>query len=497
MIDLYFTPQVKQPQSDTQASDKSAQNGFFSTLVDSAEKGQSTEDLLNMLNIDGAAIEKIEEALLNMRDVMADNNLTLGENIDAANEDGLIVILQSIIDALGTDQIPTLSELQDIVNELELDGEHGALFLLISNLTPEELSQDNDKNDAENADALDQITTHVQIVDPDEARREEAKSPEDIAAEITSIIQELTRALNQDLEAVNDAGEAVIAALPVMTELKPVLSEKKQLVEDIFSKRGGGASMEDLHSKYYGESDAKKGRGNAKDDLPDILMKSAENLKDTNPALSQALQNQGALLGSGQLDLTGFAPLLESFGYTDPILSTEGLLAGLSSALSSTSALATSPVTQANGAAAPHPGSQIVASMMQKNASESGDKVLRLQMDPPELGRVEVHMSIDKNKALKATVIAEKPETHLMLQRDAQLLERALQDSGIDSDGGLSFELAEHGFDFDQQNQRGGGHDQGGQGAGETAEDEIELIESTMTFHVDPKTGYMRFNIMA
>ena len=87
-------------------------------------------------------------------------------------------------------------------------------------------------------------------------------------------------------------------------------------------------------------------------------------------------------------------------------------------------------------------------------------------------------------------------ETYLMLQRDAQLLERALQDAGLDADGGLSFELAEHGFDFDQNNQRGGGHDNGGTGASDEGE-EIEILESTMTWSVDPETGHTRYDIWA
>jgi hypothetical protein len=100
-----------------------------------------------------------------------------------------------------------------------------------------------------------------------------------------------------------------------------------------------------------------------------------------------------------------------------------------------------------------------------------------------------------KDKTVKAIVTAEKPETHMMLQRDAQVLERALQEAGLDADGGLSFELAEHGFDFDQHNQRGGGHDEGGTGSGLNDGEEVEIIESTMTWHVDPETGHTRYDL--
>ena len=119
---------------------------------------------------------------------------------------------------------------------------------------------------------------------------------------------------------------------------------------------------------------------------------------------------------------------------------------------------------------------------------------MTFQLDPPELGRVRIQMSFSKDKSLKATIIAEKPESYMMLQRDAQTLERMLHDAGMDGGANLNFELAEQGFDFDQNNQRGGGHDQGGTGHdGEN----VELIQSTMTWHIDPQTGHMRYDILA
>jgi hypothetical protein len=91
----------------------------------------------------------------------------------------------------------------------------------------------------------------------------------------------------------------------------------------------------------------------------------------------------------------------------------------------------------------------------------------------------------------------EKPETHTMMQRDAQMLERVMQDMGLDTEGGINFELAEQGFDFDQDNQRGGGHDKGGTGAGGENGEELDLIETTMTWQVDAESGHMRYNIWA
>lgn len=172
---------------------------------------------------------------------------------------------------------------------------------------------------------------------------------------------------------------------------------------------------------------------------------------------------------------------------------------GLTSGTAQTASLSplTSLISQSQAAGQPHPGTQLVAATISKAAGNGQSKSMTLQMDPPELGRVEVKMKFSADKTVKAVVTAEKPETFLMLQRDAHTLERALQDAGIDTNGSsLSFELADQGFDFNQN----GGHDgaEGGQhGRSPTDEDEaVEIIESTMTWHVDPESGHMRYDIL-
>ena len=88
-----------------------------------------------------------------------------------------------------------------------------------------------------------------------------------------------------------------------------------------------------------------------------------------------------------------------------------------------------------------------------------------------------------------------------MMQRDAHVLERTLQEIGMDgSDGGLSFELAQDGNLFDHDNGHGGSNHSGGGGTGdgENADDESEIvIATTMDWYVDPETGMTRYNILA
>ena len=73
-----------------------------------------------------------------------------------------------------------------------------------------------------------------------------------------------------------------------------------------------------------------------------------------------------------------------------------------------------------------------------------GDGVSRfnVQLQPAELGRVEVKMEISRDGAVRAMVIADRQETVDQLQRDSRALERALQDAGLKADSqNLNFSL--------------------------------------------------------
>lgn len=157
--------------------------------------------------------------------------------------------------------------------------------------------------------------------------------------------------------------------------------------------------------------------------------------------------------------------------------------------------LASSTVmTQAQHAALPHPGTQMVAATLQRTGAAGENRTMTLQLDPPELGRVEIKMSFEKNSKIKAVLTAEKPETYTLLQRDASVLERALQDAGLDSENGLSFELAKEGYTFGQDDNQS--HGLGPNNRAET-DGEDEIIQTTLQWAIDEQTGHMRYNITA
>ncbi len=176
---------------------------------------------------------------------------------------------------------------------------------------------------------------------------------------------------------------------------------------------------------------------------------------------------------------------------------------GLSLQSGMTGTMVTNPVTGtaqmtsltsgAPAAVLPHPATQQVASALTRtiNGTESA---MTLRLDPPDLGKVSIRMVFDKNKSVKAVVTAEKPETFMMLQRDSHVLERSLQDAGLDTNGGLSFQLSQDGSLMGQNRQ---GQKQTYDGGPSASGEEEIAIETTMNWSIDPRTGTMHYNILA
>ena len=89
--------------------------------------------------------------------------------------------------------------------------------------------------------------------------------------------------------------------------------------------------------------------------------------------------------------------------------------------------------------------------------AQSGARQFDIRLDPPELGRVDVRLSIDATGKASAHLSADQPQTLDLLQKDSASLTRALRDAGLNmSQDGLNFSLR----------QQAGGHD-GGQAGGQ------------------------------
>jgi flagellar hook-length control protein FliK len=89
--------------------------------------------------------------------------------------------------------------------------------------------------------------------------------------------------------------------------------------------------------------------------------------------------------------------------------------------------------------------------------SQSGSRQFDIRLDPPELGRVDVRLSIDASGKAQAHLSADQQGTLDMLQKDAPTLTRALRDAGLDvSQGGLNFSLRGQGGNNAQGDGNGG-----------------------------------------
>lgn len=72
----------------------------------------------------------------------------------------------------------------------------------------------------------------------------------------------------------------------------------------------------------------------------------------------------------------------------------------------------------------------------------SGTKQFDIRLDPEELGRVDVNLSISDKGEVSARLVVDRVETLHLLQRDARTLERAFEQAGLKpSDGGVDISL--------------------------------------------------------
>jgi flagellar hook-length control protein FliK len=86
--------------------------------------------------------------------------------------------------------------------------------------------------------------------------------------------------------------------------------------------------------------------------------------------------------------------------------------------------------------------------------AEAGLKRFEIRLDPPDLGRIDVRLDVDRDGKVTSHLIVERTETLDLLKRDAPQLERALQQAGLKTDGGIDFSLRDQSQSFRDQAQR-------------------------------------------
>ena len=111
---------------------------------------------------------------------------------------------------------------------------------------------------------------------------------------------------------------------------------------------------------------------------------------------------------------------------------------------------------QSRQAAQQQPVADQVAIQIRKAVKEGMDRI-QIQLEPADLGRIDVTMEVANDGKVMAVLKADNPETLDLMMKDARSLERALADAGLDVDSNsLEFQLSD-------------------QGAGQGTQDENEL----------------------
>lgn len=359
---------------------------------------------------------------------------------------------------------PSFGELKDALAQLEkqLQGKDSP-ELILSNLTPDQMAQLKAYlNDPENAPEPDfaLFIGTVKLTPPS------GTNPQAAQQELLVLMQ-------------NNPGSSLAAQL---NNLITSGGENKKLatVQDQLAKLRSGEAVGDQYKDMLNKPDARNAAA------PNTPQAGADG--QVKPDLS-ALQNWMFSV-SGTL----FSSMGESF---ESVLEQMGLTQTAQSAPNSPANLA--GLMNANQAAGnTHPASQMVAATIQKAANKGDTTDIKLRLDPPDLGRLEIKLQFDGSGKLKTFIAVEKPETYLMLQRDAQILERSLQDAGVETDGAISFEMFQEG---EQEFSHDGGHDGQGpfaKGQGDQSDNEEDVIYTSVNWMaIDPETGHTHYSIMA
>lgn len=441
---------------------------------------------------DDLSMEDLASLLNNLEPGANDNALGITAEELGLSEEELLSVKEVLKNAfLISDEKsmrPALNNLQRVLQELEKIAQgNDAEALIVTNMTPEQIT-----------DLKIKVESLLAGEHGTEALEENA---ENFAGLVIGLIKILPPQAKNDFVATGKAiilaGDDGSAGLIGIKDLRARLnalemgSVNKGSATDAGSQdmidTGGGDDDFEAFLKQFAQ-DTKSAKDGAKTTLADAMAGD----KSAAGAASKAEIAAGVVKGLTP-PMTG--GLFSTAEFTQGSMQEMGMVFGQTQ-ISSVSPM-TSLVTQSHAVTLPHPATQAVAASIQKNAATGETKNITLRLDPPELGRVEIKMSFGKDSAVKAVMTIEKPETFLMLQRDAHILERALQDAGLEADGNsLSFEMAQDGQDFSQD----GGHDgsrnqSGAQGSEDNGMNEI--IQSTMTWHIDPASGHMRYNILA
>lgn len=147
------------------------------------------------------------------------------------------------------------------------------------------------------------------------------------------------------------------------------------------------------------------------------------------------------------------------------------------------------PQAQANGLSMPTPLHVVPIEIGMR--ALAGAKSFDIRLDPAELGRVDVNLSISDKGEVSARLVVDRVETLHLLQRDARTLERAFEQAGLKpSDSGVDITLRDNsGQGFRQQRQQDEAPQRQRRGA---QTDEIEAVGGVAAVATQPSRQIVR-----
>lgn len=151
------------------------------------------------------------------------------------------------------------------------------------------------------------------------------------------------------------------------------------------------------------------------------------------PATNLALVNSFSSQDSGA----------EGFGGQSPFSQNGANMPGMTAGTATTQTASGTPGSFVNymNSASSAQTTQTIVLQIHRNAQTQVD-TFRMQLHPTDLGQLEVRLKFSKDGTMKAHLVADKPETLNLLQKDSAQLQRMLEQSGLQLDGNaLSFDL--------------------------------------------------------
>jgi len=290
----------------------------------------------------------------------------------------------------------------------------------------------------------------------------------ELSAEETAKLQAFLQAQKTAQNTVQNAAQDSTAQIPAKTSLQSLLQAQTQVQTDQTAEAKTQAAAAQ-YAPHAHDSDDAPLPANMQPQQPATPAKTdGASLPAAQIQAPAQTSSTGMGFGSGDFGQNGFT--FQNTG-DDVTLTGAGSGTGVDGAGKSFA-----QYTGNATASLPPQTAQMIAVQMQRNMNAKID-TFTLQLDPADLGRLDIELKFHKDGSMKAHLSAERPETLAMLQKDSAHLERVLQQAGIDVDGeSLSFDLRQQAQNDDAQGTDGKRNIQAG--AGNTTDNNTTLTNA-------------------